>query len=128
MRLSIFLFLLSIHKLNAQVRFGVGASNSTIFINRNIDLIKIKPRLLNINFDGNIKVKVKPKFNINLVASSYRYGITFVDEFQEIDIVSSTISYNIEAHYFIWENKHRLQFYGILLGVGYSKNNFYTLF
>lgn len=108
--------------VEAQVRFGIGASNSLFFISTSIADIKSKPSLINPGLNANVKVKLVKKFNVHFYGEAAYQRIKFKSELNKAQIHYEQRVAGLELNYLPFHHRAKLQYYGFLVDFAYLRS------
>ena len=108
--------------VEAQVRFGIGASNSLFFISTSIADIKAQPSRINPGLNANLKIKVLKKFNIHFYGGAAYQRIKFKNELNKAKIHYEQRVAGVELNYLPFHHRAKLQYYGFLVDFAYLRS------
>ncbi|MBK9672983.1 MAG: hypothetical protein IPO70_12215 [Bacteroidetes bacterium] len=113
---------LACYTVTAQVRFGIGVSNSLFFVSTAIAEIKAQPSMLNPGFNANVKLKLVKKFNIHIYGEGGYQRLRFKDELNKAKIHYEQRLGGFELNYLPFQHKKKLQLYGLLIDFAYLRS------
>jgi hypothetical protein len=106
---------------SAQVRFGIGVSNSFFGLTKTVSEVKARTSLLNPAFNLNLKVKIVKRFNVHLYGEGGYQRIKFKNEIGKARLHYEQLLTGVELNYLFAQKKDKLQFYGVLVDFAYVK-------